>query len=273
MGKSYGASKYLLVLKDHATYYCELVVSDIAESKVTVKALLAWHSRFGIPPIWVSDNGSHFKNEPWINGSIERINRDILQVMRAMILEYKVSYKDWVYLAPMVQSSLNHTAVPSLGNRAPVELFTGLQRPTPLREFYLPDGSGLQELPASEQIGQYRRHCEIACNRCTVQWTTSVSSSGSSTEKNERHGNKLQVTWIGPYRVTRADTHSFCVQHLVTGEELDVHASRLKLYVDSLDVIDELLEHVSSQGIVLAVDNVKEHKWNTQISDFEILVG
>ncbi|KAG2800055.1 hypothetical protein PC112_g20651 [Phytophthora cactorum] len=63
MGKSYGASKYLLVLKDHATYYCELVVSDIAESKVTVKALLAWHSRFGIPPIWVSDNGSHFKNE------------------------------------------------------------------------------------------------------------------------------------------------------------------------------------------------------------------
>ncbi|KAG3117840.1 hypothetical protein PI124_g4277 [Phytophthora idaei] len=90
----------------------------------------------------------------------------------------------------------------------------------------------------------------------------------------ERHGNKLQVTWIGPYRVMRADTHSFRVQHLVTGEELDVHASRLKLDVDdSLDVTDELLEHISSQGIMLAVDNVKFHKWNTQTSIFENLVG
>eukprot|EP00644_Phytophthora_capsici_P005410 jgi/Phyca11/97370/e_gw1.1.1668.1 len=91
--------------------------------------------------MWISDQGSHFKNEvvselsrrlrtqqeftpaycPWINGSVERVNRDILQVIRTMILD------------------LNHTAVPSLGNRAPVELFTGLPCPTPLREFYLPN--------------------------------------------------------------------------------------------------------------------------------------
>ncbi|GMF44945.1 unnamed protein product [Phytophthora fragariaefolia] len=107
---------------------------------------------------WVSDNGSHFKNEvvaellrrlkthqtfmvaycPWINGSVERVNRDILQDLRAMTMEYKISSKDWVYLVPLVQSSLNHTAVPSLGNKARTELFTGLPCSSPLAAFYAP---------------------------------------------------------------------------------------------------------------------------------------
>ncbi|KAE8966241.1 hypothetical protein PF011_g28010 [Phytophthora fragariae] len=55
----------------------------------------------------------------------------------------------------MVQSSLNHTAVPSLGNRAPVELFTGLQCPTPLKEFYLPETGELQTVPDSDAIDEF----------------------------------------------------------------------------------------------------------------------
>lgn len=63
MGESFGTSKYLLVLKDHAMHFCELVVCDAADSAVATAAILDWHSRFGVPPVWVSDNGSHFKNE------------------------------------------------------------------------------------------------------------------------------------------------------------------------------------------------------------------
>lgn len=92
---------------------------------------------------------------PWINGSVERANRDILQVIRAMNLEYKVRYKDWVFLVSMVQSNLNHAAVPSLGNRAPVELFPGLECPNLLREFYLPGRDGLQTIPDSDEIDSY----------------------------------------------------------------------------------------------------------------------
>ncbi|GMF58769.1 unnamed protein product [Phytophthora fragariaefolia] len=55
----------------------------------------------------------------------------------------------------MVQSSLNHTAVPSLGNRTPVELFTGLSCPTPLREFYLHNDQRLREVPASADIDAF----------------------------------------------------------------------------------------------------------------------
>ncbi|KAE9171302.1 hypothetical protein PF004_g27615 [Phytophthora fragariae] len=89
----------------------------------------------------------------------------------------------------------------------------------------------------------------------------------------EKSGNKLLVTWVGPYRVLRADAHSFLIQHLITGAELDVHASRLKFYADaSLDVTEELREHISSQGIVLAIEKLKEHRWNDQIRDYEVLV-
>lgn len=77
-------------------------------------------------------------HSPWINGSVERVNRDILQVVRVLNLEYKIHHRDWVYLVSMVQSSINHTPLPSLGNCVPVELFTGLSCPTPLREFYCP---------------------------------------------------------------------------------------------------------------------------------------
>ncbi|KAE9053753.1 hypothetical protein PF007_g32856, partial [Phytophthora fragariae] len=47
------------------------------------------------------------------------------------------------------------TAVPSLGNKAPVELFTGLPCPTPLREFYLPDAGELKEVPEIDKIDEF----------------------------------------------------------------------------------------------------------------------
>ncbi|GMF51787.1 unnamed protein product [Phytophthora fragariaefolia] len=91
-GESFGDDKYLLVLKDHATHYCELVPCATPTSAVAVAAILDWHGRFGISLIWIStDQGTQFKNEvlsevckrlkseqrftvaysPWINGSIE----------------------------------------------------------------------------------------------------------------------------------------------------------------------------------------------------------
>ncbi|OWZ15878.1 hypothetical protein PHMEG_00010406 [Phytophthora megakarya] len=316
LGESFGDSKYVLVLKDHATHFVELVICDNANSSVTAEAILAWHSRFGAPPLWISDNGSHFKNEviselrrrlksqqtftpaycPWINGSVERVNRDILQVLRAMILEYKISYKDWAYLIPMVQSSLNHTPVPSLGGKAPVELFTGLPCPSPLYEFYNPESKEMVHIPReAEKIDEFlatlrtsiqAMHKPVQDERLKQRLLNQRRERGLHTVNfdvgdyvlrsrvDEKHCNKLQVTWTGPHIVVRADTNSFRVRHLVTGDESDVHPSRLKFYSDnSLDVSEELLEHIAAQGIVLAVNELVDHRWNTSIKDYEIRVN
>jgi transposase InsO family protein len=123
-------------MKDDATHYTRLVPADSYTSDVAVEAIIQWTADFGTPQCWVSDSGTHFKNQvltklskqlqaeqdiivaysPWINGSIERVNRDILQVMRVMIKELKLNVNEWPYLVPAVPHNLNHTPMQSLGN-------------------------------------------------------------------------------------------------------------------------------------------------------------
>ncbi|KAG3118918.1 hypothetical protein PI125_g2464 [Phytophthora idaei] len=162
-------------------------------------------------------------------------------------------------------------------------------------EFYMPDRDGLQEVAVSGQIDSYfadlrsrlqAMHCDVEDQRLKQRLLNKKRERGENlvnfavgdyvlrSRVDERQDNKLQVTWVGPYRVVRADTHSFTVEHLVTGELTDVHASRLKTYADdSLEVTEVLLEHVTSQGIVLAVNELKDHRWNTSIEDCELLVS
>ncbi|KAG4037815.1 hypothetical protein PC123_g26621 [Phytophthora cactorum] len=57
------------------------------------------------------------------------------------------------------------------------------------------------------------------------------------------------------------------------GRESKVHTSRLKFFGDSnLEVTEELREHVAAQGIVLRVETIREHRWNTDMQDYELLV-
>ncbi|KAE9352578.1 hypothetical protein PF008_g5392 [Phytophthora fragariae] len=63
---------------------------------------------------------------PWLNGTVERLNKDVLQVLRTLLLEYGLDFHEWPYLPPVLQGNLNHTPLHSLGGHSPVELFTGL---------------------------------------------------------------------------------------------------------------------------------------------------
>jgi hypothetical protein len=158
LGDSYGDSQYVLVLKDELTHFCELVAADSPTSLTAAESVLDWNKRYGLPTEWVSDNGSHFKATlmaelatrvharhrfvpvytPWINGTVERVNRDLLQVLRVMLLELQLDTRNWVHLLPVIQANINHTPVPSLGGHAPIELFTGLPAPTPLDAVVIP---------------------------------------------------------------------------------------------------------------------------------------
>lgn len=69
---------------------------------------------------------------PWINGPIDRLNRDIGQVFTAMCLEGKDNILNWNHFVPVVQVSMNHTPVPSLAKKAPVALFCVLPAASPI---------------------------------------------------------------------------------------------------------------------------------------------
>ncbi|KAJ0390648.1 hypothetical protein ATCC90586_011238 [Pythium insidiosum] len=183
LGDSYGDSQYVLVLKDELTHYCELVAADSPTSLTAAEAVLDWHKRFGPPRELVSDQGSHFTAAllaeltarvhtrqrfvpvytPWINGTVERVNRDILQVLRVMLLELQLDTRNWVYLLLVIQANLNHSPVPSLDGHAPVELFTGLPAPTPLNSIVVPGVRKARIVPvnadgASAELAALREH-------------------------------------------------------------------------------------------------------------------
>ncbi|KAG2794758.1 hypothetical protein PC129_g23473 [Phytophthora cactorum] len=67
-----------------------------------------------------------------------------------------------------------------------------------------------------------------------------------------------------------AKPHTFVIQHLISGWEYDVQASRLKFYTDSeLNQTAELLELVSRQGMVLGVEDIRNHRFNNALDRWE----
>ncbi|GMF38684.1 unnamed protein product [Phytophthora fragariaefolia] len=62
MGESYGDMQYVLALKDDLSHYCELIACQNVNGLVAATAVLDGYKRFGLPELWQSDNGSHFRN-------------------------------------------------------------------------------------------------------------------------------------------------------------------------------------------------------------------
>ena len=105
---------YVLVLKDDLSHFVELVPSDRTDHVVVANALVEWYKRFGVAETHVSDKGSHFKNKvvaelkdilkpkhhfttaysPKSNGTVKRVNREIMKVLRSLVSEFKISWNE-----------------------------------------------------------------------------------------------------------------------------------------------------------------------------------
>ncbi|KAE9038096.1 hypothetical protein PR002_g6194 [Phytophthora rubi] len=278
IGDYNGESNYLLVMKDDFSHYCELIECSSANAATAAMAILDWNSRYGMPQLLISDTATHFKNQllevleelchktqmtqsftlaycPWINGSVERLNRDILQVLRVMLLEYNVEQDNWAALLPLIQANLNHSPVASLANHAPAEVFLGVKAKTPLQKILIGSDAiaanvvttgdfspGVREAVGNLRASLDGMHREVATakekqtkrNQSNQRGARSVNFHVGdyvlwSRVDAKKKGNKLSVTWVGPYRVIGANANSFEIEHLITATTKFVHASRLKM--------------------------------------------
>jgi len=152
IGKSTYGPKYVLILKDDLSSYVWLYACEAADAETTANSLIDWFAAFSPVPQWVSDRGSHFKNEiisilrdkfrsqhhftlaycPWSNGTVEVVCRELLRGIRALLSEFNLPFRFWPDVLPIVQSVLNTTSVPRLGNRCPLKAFAGQDPITPL---------------------------------------------------------------------------------------------------------------------------------------------
>jgi hypothetical protein len=153
MGPSKAGFKYLLLIKDDLSGYLWLVPSEAADAAATVNALTLWFAAFGVSQVWVSDQGSHFKNQvmdsvrkalrsqhhfttaysPWANGTIERACREVLRAVRALLSELRLRFDQWPAVSRIVQSVLNNSPSPQRGDIAPLTAFTGRAPDSPLQ--------------------------------------------------------------------------------------------------------------------------------------------
>ncbi|GMF38278.1 unnamed protein product [Phytophthora fragariaefolia] len=316
LGEDYGENSYVLVLKDGLTHFCELFPCASPTAFVAAESLLEWYKRFGCPDLLMSDQGTHFRNHtiellcsrlkiepqfspvysPWLNGTVERLNKDILQVMRALLIEHGLDFHEWSYLLPVVQANLNHTPVRSLGGHAPIELFTGLPAPSALDSIVRPT-SGREEVleinmdKSADLLDKLRGslhelHKEVLDLKERKRLQDMAAHRGTpcnfdvgdfvlwSRVDQRLTGNKLLGQWVGPFQVIRTRPHSFVIKHLVTAREFEVHGTRLKYYADKdFNITAEILEFTTQQGMLLGVKAIKEHRYNAALKRWELLVS
>ncbi|POM73338.1 LOW QUALITY PROTEIN: Hypothetical protein PHPALM_9819 [Phytophthora palmivora] len=123
------------------THFYELTVTDAATTTMIASALINWSKRFGPPRMFIADQSSRFKSEvvqeicmqlaikldlafsraPWINDTVDRLNRDVLQVLRVLLMAMKLDTHECEYLVARVQIILNHTPLYGVVNSVVME--------------------------------------------------------------------------------------------------------------------------------------------------------
>ncbi|POM58831.1 Hypothetical protein PHPALM_36473 [Phytophthora palmivora] len=260
MGESYGYLQYVLVLKDDISHFCELVACESANGLVAANAVLDWYKRFGLPEMWQSDNGSHFRNI--LMDDLKARLGALHRFVPALLLEFELDTRNWVHLLPVLQSNLNHTPVRSLRGKSPVEVFTGLDR-EPIMNVVVKTREGpnlrasLTELHADIADDKDRRRLRQQAAKRGKACTFSVGDYVLWSRADPRMtGRKLMV---------RGASYKLPDRAFLTGEKFDVHAIRLKHYADNmLEVTEELEHHIGLQGLKLGVREITNARYNSQ---------
>eukprot|EP00171_Calliarthron_tuberculosum_P022775 IDg22775t1 len=143
--------------------------------------LIRWFAAFGVVEQWVSDRGTHFKNQlirllreslksehhftlaycPWSNGTVEVVCRELLRATRALLSEFQLPQKCWPSVLPLVQSALNNSVLERLGNRCPLTAFTGLPQDSPLTTITCRRGKVIETHSIAEVRARQRINIDV----------------------------------------------------------------------------------------------------------------
>jgi hypothetical protein len=143
----------VLVLRDDATELVDLWPVSRQRAVDAAAGFIDWVSRYNRCDLLIVDGGSHFKNQLFDQikkrvgirnivpalpnahrtaGSIEIINKLVLNVLRSMLDELRWPTRKWIHLLPAVRHYLNNKPRTMLNGKAPVELALGIPREDPI---------------------------------------------------------------------------------------------------------------------------------------------
>ena len=301
MGKGFDGLQYVLLIRDDLSSFVWTCACRAANGEFAAEVLAKWVANFGTMTWLVSDQGSHFHNtvhtdlvhkfktkrhftvaySPWANGTVERVNREVLRATKALLSEWKLAPQDWPAVIDCVQSVLNQSPLPRLGlrsscvHRSPLQVFTGIPPSRPLlcalptskyktahfldevRAAQILEVETLQEAldgmhkEVAERVSQARAKAILKHNMETNVLPANFHEGDFVLVRKAQisKGHKLQFLWMGPKRVVRTVSKwVFEVEGLIDQKRELVHARRLLWYRadrENKELSSDLLAHVS----------------------------
>lgn len=288
LGASESGEMYVLVLKDDLSGYCWIEETKSANAEHAAATLARWNRTFTSPENWVSDQGSHFMNEtlkmmaadhriahhptiayaPWTNGTVERLNRDVLAASRALLAELKLAPQNWPTTIGILPTILNEAPLKRLGTTSdgstltPLQVMTGIV-PRRLMLRVIPDDvpsskaltidraraeqrADITKLRCSlddmhkqvkENVDERRKRAIDAHNQATnIQKERFYIGDFVLVRQAEKTRHKLMFRWAGPRRIVdTAGDVVYIVERLDKSRRERVHSARLTKYCAGLD--------------------------------------
>jgi hypothetical protein len=291
--ESVTAEKYLLVVKDKFSGFTILTPCGEADSETAVRSLLQWDYLFGTADTWVSDRGTHFKNKvmsrladalglsehhfttaycPWSNGSVERLNRSVLAIIRKLMSENNIPDKEWPLVIHLINKIINETPSTSRGGFSPRQIFTGMTPKTPLNQTYFDlNSSGVpvditQPVDMNNYVNTLLHDLDALHDNIFLRAKNNVELRRGKRLKNkavhitnfqigdfvlnarvENHfAKKLVGSWSGPYVIVdTVNDYVFKIRDLLYPEKIfEAHVMRLRLYKGQPILTNQLLDQI-----------------------------
>ena len=302
--------KYVLVLKDDLSGYVRIIPSAEASSIVAAEAILQWIADFRTPEILVSDQGSHFTAEvisdltrlrsmehhlvtaytPQANGTIERANRTIISITRAVLSEAQIGSENWPYLMPIVQHAINHARTERNDGLAPITVLLGQDPESPLDQILLPEVKEYRKVDVQKHVRRLRAdlemiHKKVVKKRDKRRKSNQRQNTGRDVQfiagdwvlvaKVRRlPGDKLEATWKGPMRVIKhCSKYVYEIENPLTQERVQRHVQRLRIYAEAdLELTNMLKDHRQHAEQRLEVEAIRELRYEEVTKQLELKV-
>jgi transposase InsO family protein len=302
--------QYILVIMDGFSKFVELIPCTNADSATAVTALLDWFKRYGIATQWTSDRGRHFLNNvmrdlshrlgtshhftaayaPWSNGQVERVNREIREMLSALISETKAQHDTWPQFLPIVNYAINASPSTSLAGLSPFTIFTGRKPGSPLMTIFdkntatvntvAPTSLTLQTHTAKLQQALHDLHQRVTKHPRRKQTKRNGETAIDFdigdyvlTTQPRTTRDKTVPIWNGPVLVVgTVNDRVFKIRDLLTGEIRERHADQLRRYADkNLTITTQLRNFIAHQACECPIDAIIAHrqhrdKWQLLIS-------
>ena len=323
LGDSDDGYSYVLVLFDNVSSFVSLQPAASCTSKIAARSILEWMSVLSTPEVFVSDGAPHFKNETlklvaaklrashrfsvvvhssWSDGTVERMNLEVVRTFRAVMSERGRPLSEWPDSNYAVQFALNSAYRERMG-AAPFQLMTGRVPRTAFSVFAgdIPDGWCVKEEEFSLEMMQKSfagwmtvqeelRREVLERVRAARDRKRVVARAGSMPNfevgdyvlvarfRELGSAPKLVTTRTGLWRVVSSGSpHVYNVQDIVTGETKEVHVVRMRAYAhSSLAVgaeVQGLFEMTKHQGEyeIQGILNIGEDPLNA--GDYKVQVA